>query len=456
MTTMRKSYRFWYIVLNIVAVIAMMFVGTLVTVLALLTAPENFTDAGYEEITDLGAIRFAIGFLVLLLIPWYRKIPLALIIVGAFYAVILQGDPYVLAIGLTVWIVRAQRRWHWVIAGAGLAAILLNIGWHILAIFRWNDRIDTSVAISVVLIFGFATLGLVLSIALTTRQRRRIRQAQEAVQAVEHDREVISSKMTRQTEREYLAREVHDTLAQRLTALSLQTGQMQKSLAEADNEQLTSALQETKQYSDQALKDLRNLVTSLRDHGEKETTVPSVAHGGFQDTNASFDDAVAEDQALKDLRNIVTSLRDHGEKETTVPSVAPGGFQDLKALFDDAVHQGLTIHPQVMLNSYDAAPDGLQRAVLRITQEALTNVLRHSTDNTVQLRIEGQPGEGLLLQFTNARNPHQSFDAGTGTGLLGIKERAELIGGYAQEEHLPEHFRLSVRLPWEADMGHVS
>jgi signal transduction histidine kinase len=408
---MRKSYRFWYIVLNIVAVIAMMFVGTLVTVLALLTAPENFTAAGYEEISDLGAIRFAIGFLVLLLIPWYRKIPLALIIVGAFYSVILQGDPYVLAIGLTVWIVRAQRRWHWVIAGAGLAAILLNIGWHILAIFRWNDRIDTSVAISVVLIFGFATLGLVLSIALTTRQRRRIRQAQEAVQAVEHDREVISSKMTRQTEREYLAREVHDTLAQRLTALSLQTGQMQKSLAESDNEQLTSALQETKQYSD---------------------------------------------QALKDLRNLVTSLRDQGEKEPTVPSVAPGGFQDLKALFDDAVHQGLTIHPQVMLNSYDAAPDGLQRAVLRITQEALTNVLRHSTDNTVQLRIEGQPGEGLLLQFTNARNPHQSFDAGTGTGLLGIKERAELIGGFAQEEYLPEHFRLSVRLPWDADMGHAS
>jgi len=408
---MRKSYRFWYIVLNIVAVIAMMFVGTLVTVLAVLTAPENFTAAGYEEISDLGAIRFAIGFLVLLLIPWYRKIPLALIIVGAFYAVILQGDPYVLAIGLTVWIVRAHRRWQWVIAGAGLAAILLNIGWHILAILRWNDRIDTSVAISVVLIFGFATLGLVLSIALTTRQRRRIRQAHEAVQAVEHDREVISSKMTRQTEREYLAREVHDTLAQRLTALSLQTGQMQKSIAESNNEQLTSALQETKQYSD---------------------------------------------QALQDLRNLVTSLRDHGEKEPTVPSVAPGGFQDLKALLDDAIHQGLTIHPQVMLNSYDAASDGLQRAVLRITQEALTNVLRHSTDNTVQLRIEGQPGEGLLLQFTNARNPHQSFDAGTGTGLLGIKERAELIGGFAQEEYFPEHFRLSVRLPWDADMGHAS
>src|SRR5690625_1538055 len=126
---------------------------------------------------------------------------------------------------------------------------------------------------------------------------------------------------------------------------------MQTYLGEADDEQLTRPRQETQQYSG---------------------------------------------QALKELRNLGTSLRDHGEKEPTVPSVAPGGFQDLKALFDDAVHQGLTIHPQVMLNSYDAAPDGLQRAVLRITQEALTNVLRHSTDNTVQLRIEGQPGEGLL------------------------------------------------------------
>src|SRR5690625_2886052 len=403
MTTMRKSYRFWYIVLNIVAVIAMMFVGTLVTVLALLTAPENFTDAGYEEITDLGAIRFGIGFLVLLLMPWYRKIPLALIIVGAFYAVILQGDPYVLAIGLTVWIVRAQRRWHWVIAGAGLTAILLNIGWHNLAIFRWNDRIDTSVAISVVLVFGFATLGLVLSIALTTRQRRRIRQAQEAVQAVEHDREVISSKMTRQTEREHLAREVHDTLAQRLTALSLQTGQMQKSLAEAEPDELVSALQETKQYSD---------------------------------------------QALKDLRNLVTALRDHGETEPAVPSPAPGGFRDLKILLDDAADQGLTIHPQIMLNDYDTAPDELQRAVLRITQEALTNVMRHSSDQTVQLRLEGQPGEGLLLQFTNARSSSPHFDSGSGTGLLGIKERAQLIGGTAQEEYLPEHFRLTIRLPW--------
>src|SRR5699024_11738627 len=66
----------------------------------------------------------------------------------------------------------------------------------------------------------------------------------------------------------FRSREVHDTLAQRLTALSLQTGQMQKSLDTSDETELANALAETKQYSDQALRDLRSLVTSLRDQGE--------------------------------------------------------------------------------------------------------------------------------------------------------------------------------------------
>lgn len=403
MTTPRKNHRFWHAILAIVAIAVMMFVGSLVTVIAILTAPENFSGPGHDEISDLGAIRFLLGYLLLLLIPWYRKIPLALIITGVFYAVILQGDPYVLAIGLTVWIVRAHQRWHWVVSGIGVAAIMVNIGWHLLALWRWEADFDTTVAALVVLTFGFATLGLVLAIGFAIRHRRRIRQAHDTVEAAEHDRDVLSSEMTRQTEREYLAREVHDTLAQRLTALSLQAGQMQKSLATTKDAELTSALQDTKRYSD---------------------------------------------QALKDLRTLVTSLRTHGEKEPTVPSAAPSGFQDLKALLDDAVHQGLIVQPQIMLNDYDAAPDALQRAVLRITQEALTNAMRHSTDHRVNLRMEGQPGEGLLLEFTNARDTQQHFAGGTGTGLLGIKERAELIGGSSLEEYLPEHFRLIVRLPW--------
>lgn len=91
MTIKSTGYRFWYVVLNILAVIVMMFIGSFVTALAIFSAPENFTAAGYDEISNLGAVRFAIGFLILLLIPWYRKLPMVLIVIGAFYAVALQG-----------------------------------------------------------------------------------------------------------------------------------------------------------------------------------------------------------------------------------------------------------------------------------------------------------------------------------------------------------------------------
>lgn len=272
MTTTIK-YRIWSVLQQLLAIALMMFTGLMIAVLASMSAPENYTDPTMQEVSDLGALRVALALVLLLFIPWYRKIPLVLIIVGGFYAVIVQGDPYVLAIGLTVWIVRARHRWHWAVAFSGLAAILLNIGWHIFAVLRQGAQAPTTEAIFIIVILGFAAIGLVLSISLMTRQRRKIDQVHAEVEAVEHDRDVISSEMTRQIEREYLARQVHDTLAQRLTALSLQAGQMQKSLASTDRVELSTALQETKHYSDQALRDLRTLVSSLRAQGEQEPVV---------------------------------------------------------------------------------------------------------------------------------------------------------------------------------------
>jgi len=395
--------RFWSVLLQILAIATMIFTGLIVSVLGVISTPENFVAPNMQELTDLGAIRMGLAMMLLCLIPWYRKIPLILVIAGGFYAVVAQGDPYVLSIGLTVWIIRANHRWQWIIAGCGLAAIAISVGWQAYAVWRLEDYAEPAEAMLIVFTLGFGAIGLVLSIALLIRQRRRISLAHAEVEAVEHDREIISSQMTRQTEREYLAREVHDTLAQRLTALSLQTGQMQKSLDTNDETELANALAETKQYSD---------------------------------------------QALRDLRSLVTSLRDQGELEPLVPAAPPSGFDDLRALLEDAASEGVTIHSQILLNNYDSAPEELQRAVIRISQEALTNVLRHSADNTVQLRIEGQPGQELFLEFIN-RTAHKSqFPEGSGTGLLGIKERAHLVGGTAEQKTSDDHFLLQVHLPW--------
>lgn len=104
------KHRIWSVLQQILTIALMMFSGLIVAVLASMSAPENYTDPTMQEVSDLGAMRAALALLLLLFIPWYRKIPLVLIIIGGFYAVIVQGDPFVLAIGLTVWIVRAQQR----------------------------------------------------------------------------------------------------------------------------------------------------------------------------------------------------------------------------------------------------------------------------------------------------------------------------------------------------------
>ena len=197
MTATTKKNRWWSILAQTVAISAMMFTGFLVSMLAILTAPENFADVAQMELSDLGAIRFLIAILLLLFIPWYRKIPLVLMIAGGFYAVIIQGDPYVMAIGLTVWMVRAEHRWQWIVAGAGLFGIVINIGWHILALLRMPDGAAAQAYIVAVLTVGFLAVAIVLATSILTRQRRRIEQADATVEAVEHDRDTIRSEERR-------------------------------------------------------------------------------------------------------------------------------------------------------------------------------------------------------------------------------------------------------------------
>ena len=92
------------------------------------------------------------------------------------------------------------------------------------------------------------------------------------------------------------------------------------------------------------------------------------------------------------------------------------------------------------------------RQALRIVQEGLTNARKHAASATVDLRLEGAPGEGLTIEL---RNPAPVLAGatteipGSGTGLVGLAERAALSGGHL-EHGLDEdgEFRLRAWLPW--------
>ena len=89
---------------------------------------------------------------------------------------------------------------------------------------------------------------------------------------------------------------------------------------------------------------------------------------------------------------------------------------------------------------------------MRIVQEALTNARKHAPSAAVDLRIAGAPGDGLTIELRNPM-PVPAAGAtgipGSGTGLVGLVERATLSGGHL--EHGLDgngEFRLRAWLPW--------
>jgi signal transduction histidine kinase len=74
--------------------------------------------------------------------------------------------------------------------------------------------------------------------------------------------------------------------------------------------------------------------------------------------------------------------------------------------------------------------DQQSTAVFRIVQEALTNILRHAQATRVEVAMKEQDGEFVLTVADNGRGitPAEMLSRES-MGLLGMRERAHLIGG---------------------------
>jgi two-component system cell cycle sensor histidine kinase/response regulator CckA len=88
-------------------------------------------------------------------------------------------------------------------------------------------------------------------------------------------------------------------------------------------------------------------------------------------------------------------------------------------------------------------------AIFRIFQEALTNVLRHARATRVDVTMVGETGAFVLLIRDNGRGITQNERTGElSIGLLGMRERAHLIGGAIDVSgHEGEGTRVTLRLP---------
>jgi two-component system, NarL family, sensor histidine kinase UhpB len=181
-------------------------------------------------------------------------------------------------------------------------------------------------------------------------------------------------------ERRRLARDLHDEVNQALTAILLRL----EALAHETPPERAPEVAELKRLVNQAMDELLNLARQLR---------PS-------------------------------ALDDHG----LVPAVET----QLKRF---SARTGIEVRLDTR-GDPDMLPEVVQTAIYRVAQEALTNVTRHAGATVVELDLDEQEGAAEL----RVRDDGSGFDpsvvartssdtAGGGLGLVGMAERARLVGG---------------------------
>ncbi|MCX4816572.1 sensor histidine kinase [Streptomyces sp. NBC_01239] len=244
---------------------------------------------------------------------------------------------------------------------------------------------------------GVTVYLLAVLLAWTVGQWRR---AQRARAGAEMRRAVVE-------ERARIAREVHDVVAHTLSVMVIQAGAADDVFA---------------QRPDQARQALRAIETGAR-------------------------------SALAELRLLLHAFGpDDGRDAEAGGNREPGpSLGRLDELADTVRATGMTVRVY-REGVLDGLPVTVDLAAYRIVQEALTNTLRHAVgadDVAVRVTVEGKCVEITVVD--NGRTPQgSSVPLGAGRGLLGMRERARLVGGSLRAGPLAGGgFEVAARLPVE-------
>ncbi|WNO67905.1 sensor histidine kinase [Streptomyces sp. AM2-3-1] len=183
-------------------------------------------------------------------------------------------------------------------------------------------------------------------------------------------------------ERNRIARELHDVVAHHMSVISIQA-QVAPHLVENPSDELRENLAGIRQNAVEALTELRHVLGVLR----SEDTLSKGARHAPQPT-------------LDRLDELLANVRGAGLVVTTATTGAPR-----------------PLPPSVELSAY------------RIVQEALSNAMRHAPG--AQVRVETAYGTaGLTVRITNTASDGPAAPSrGMGHGLLGMRERAAMLGG---------------------------
>lgn len=257
----------------------------------------------------------------------------------------------------------------------------------------WNFDWEEAGSVLVESIYGamFAVAPLALGLLARTRQDLSARIA-EVERAREVERELIAQRVLTQ-ERARLAREMHDVVSHQVSLIAVQAGTLQMVGPDPDTRQAARTIRE---LSAATLDELRHMVGVLRAADGRSTELHP-------------------QPGLRDLDQLVAAA---------------------------GIPTSVSIDPRL-----DVAPP-LQRAVYRTVQEALTNVRKHAPGASVTVSIRRQADELVAAILNTAGTQQVTPLPSHHQGLIGLRERAELLGGTVTAGPTPAGgFFVELRLP---------
>jgi signal transduction histidine kinase len=148
--------------------------------------------------------------------------------------------------------------------------------------------------------------------------------------------------------------------------------------------------------------------------------------------------------AMAELRRLLSAVRPGAASGATQPQP---GLDRLDELAEPLRAGGLTV---VVRREGPTAPvpAGVDLSAYRIVQEALTNTLRHARATRAEVTVRFD-SDALEVDVRDDGTATPSDDGGTvGHGLVGMRERASLLGGTLEAGPLPHGgYRVHARLP---------
>ena len=143
-------------------------------------------------------------------------------------------------------------------------------------------------------------------------------------------------------------------------------------------------------------------------------------------------------EALADVRRSVGALRTTPANQKPLPAAIGDLVAECRATTDAEVQFDLRGTPRPL-----SSP--IELTLYRVTQEGLTNVRKHAQAGRVEVVLAYDPDKVNLTIGDDGRGMGQTSN---GYGLLGLRERVQLVGGQVNIQTAPEQgFRLEVEIP---------